>query len=360
MGLYIRKSVSVGPFRFNFSKSGVGVSAGVKGLRVGTGPRGNYITVGRGGLYYRATLPASSPSSQSTSPVQHVPTASPPQYGVGQMVPIQSGPVTAMSDTSSADLLTELNAKAKRPNYWIWTAGAGIAALWLLPATLPGWVTPSAAVLLTGLTAYLGLRDTVAKTAVLCYELAPENEEAYESLHEAFKSLGSCHKAWRIDAQAAVHDRKYHAGAGSVVKRKSAQFGKGLPPYVKSNIEVPYVKAGAISLYFMPDRVLVYSGSNVGAVPYKDLQVDGAPRQFIEDQAVPGDAEIVRRTWKFVNKNGGPDRRFKNNRELPVALYEEISFRSPTGLNELFQLSKHSLTNTVRQQILRMTSVLPN
>ena len=32
MGFYIRKSVSIGPLRFNLSKSGIGVSAGIKGL----------------------------------------------------------------------------------------------------------------------------------------------------------------------------------------------------------------------------------------------------------------------------------------------------------------------------------------
>ena len=37
-----------GPFRFNLSKSGLGVSAGVPGFRVGTGPRGNYVHMGRG------------------------------------------------------------------------------------------------------------------------------------------------------------------------------------------------------------------------------------------------------------------------------------------------------------------------
>ncbi|MFD2423467.1 DUF4236 domain-containing protein [Ralstonia solanacearum] len=49
MGFYVRQSVKVGPLRFNFSKSGVGVSTGVKGIRIGTGPRGNYIHMGRGG-----------------------------------------------------------------------------------------------------------------------------------------------------------------------------------------------------------------------------------------------------------------------------------------------------------------------
>lgn len=48
MGLYLRKSVRVGPLRFNLSKGGVGVSAGIKGLRVGTGPRGNYVHIRAG------------------------------------------------------------------------------------------------------------------------------------------------------------------------------------------------------------------------------------------------------------------------------------------------------------------------
>src|SRR6185295_19335057 len=59
MGFYFRKSVSVGPLRFNLSKSGIGVSAGIRGFRVGTGPSGNYVHMGMGGLYYRQTLPSS-------------------------------------------------------------------------------------------------------------------------------------------------------------------------------------------------------------------------------------------------------------------------------------------------------------
>jgi hypothetical protein len=57
MGFYIRQSFKLGPFRFNLSKSGVGMSAGVKGARVGVDAKGKkYIHVGRGGIYYRQTL----------------------------------------------------------------------------------------------------------------------------------------------------------------------------------------------------------------------------------------------------------------------------------------------------------------
>jgi len=49
MGFSFRRSSSFGPFRLNFSKSGIGASIGVKGARVTLSPKGRtYITVGAG------------------------------------------------------------------------------------------------------------------------------------------------------------------------------------------------------------------------------------------------------------------------------------------------------------------------
>jgi hypothetical protein len=361
VGFYVRKSVSVGPFRFNFSNSGIGVSAGIKGLRVGTSPRGNYITVGRGGLYYRATLPSlSSPTNPSVRPPLSHPIPSPPTgLGTGPMVAINSAPVSSMQDSSSIDLINEINAKARRPTYWKWTACAGVIALWLTFQAESHLLTAFTFVALAFFTAYIALRDMVAKTTVLCYQLDVSNENAFTGLHSAFKELSSCRKAWRIDAQAAVHNRKYHAGANTVVKRKSIYFGKGLPPNVKSNLDVPFVKAGPLSLYFMPDRVLAFSSNNIGAISYKDLSFQGFSQRFIEDDAVPSDTTVVDRTWKYVNKKGGPDKRFKDNRELPIALYEEIKFQSASGLNETYQLSKHSLSKLVGNALDSVKQALP-
>jgi hypothetical protein len=44
VGLRFRKSISLGPFRLNLSKSGIGASIGVPGFRVGTGPSGPRVT----------------------------------------------------------------------------------------------------------------------------------------------------------------------------------------------------------------------------------------------------------------------------------------------------------------------------
>ncbi len=66
MGLYMRKSFRAGPIRFNLSKSGLGISGGVKGARIGVGPSGTYVHAGRHGLYYRKNLSSGRSRNQST------------------------------------------------------------------------------------------------------------------------------------------------------------------------------------------------------------------------------------------------------------------------------------------------------
>lgn len=67
MGLYLRKSFRAGPIRFNLSKSGLGLSGGMKGTSIGAGPRGTYVHAGRHGLYYRKQLSSGQSRAQSAS-----------------------------------------------------------------------------------------------------------------------------------------------------------------------------------------------------------------------------------------------------------------------------------------------------
>jgi hypothetical protein len=69
MAFFLRKALKVDPFRLNLSKSGVGVSAGVTGARVGIrGSDGQpYVYGGRYGLYYRQNLGSSAESGRSAA-----------------------------------------------------------------------------------------------------------------------------------------------------------------------------------------------------------------------------------------------------------------------------------------------------
>jgi hypothetical protein len=86
--------------------------------------------------------------------------------------------------------------------------------------------------------------------------------------------------------------------------------------------------------------MLVGEPGAIGAISYNDLQITSSPSRFIEEEGVPSDASVVGKTWKYVNNKGGADTRFKDNRELPIVLYEQLHFTSGTGLNELLQVSR--------------------
>lgn len=335
MGFYLRKSISVGPLRFNLSKSGVGVSAGIKGLRIGTGPRGNYVHMGRGGLYYRKTLPSS--SGEKGLPSRNNPQPLSPEIPVGTHAPledIESGTVFSMTDSDSAELLDELNTKRKKLTFWPIVLIIGIVLITLMSLPVAGFVLTA---IVTGVTYYY---DLMRKTVVLFYELEGDVEPLYEALHHAMDEMASSKKVWHIEAQGAVYDKKYHAGADNLIKRKITFIDKKQPSFVKTNIAVPAIGAGKQTLFFFPDRLLVFENNAVGAVSYKDLNINVYVSNFIEDEGVPSDSTIVGRTWRYVNKSGGPDRRFSNNPEIPIAKYGYIDLTSNTGLNERICLSR--------------------
>lgn len=367
MGFYLRKSVRVGAFRFNLSKGGVGVSVGIKGLRVGSGPRGNYVHMGAGGVYYRATIPArqAPPAAKPPAPSQPQPSNLPKAWQtqsatVGPMVDIDSAQATTIVDSSSQSLLEELNTKRRRWLLWPWALGAaGLALLLLAGNDSPRWLLLSSAVVCAIGVALVAAKDQLRKSAVVLYDLDSSMEEALNRLYEGANVLASASAAWHVSSSARVHDSKYHAGAGHVIARSATRFTYSPPPFVRTNVRTVSVNVGAQTLHFFPDRVLIYDKDGVGAVSYPELRVDVSATNFVEEGGVPRDATVTGHTWRYVNKKGGPDRRFKDNRQIPVCRYEEVALWSQTGLNELLQISRLGSANGFAHAISRLASIVP-
>lgn len=360
MGFYIRKGIRVGPLRFNLSNSGVGISTGIKGFRISSGPRGNYVNIGRGGLYYRAAIP--SPKSQSIPEVVQ-PRFSDPEIPTGThdpLIKLQTENISQIVDSSSKELLDEMNQKRKKIRFWPIVGVVFIAAL--IYGFSQNWHPYILAALLVfgGAIIYAAyVYDQLRKSVVLFYEFDESMEVLYEKAHDAAENLSKASSIWFIDSTGKVRDRKYHAGASQLVDRKSAAIKKLSPPYVKTNIEVLSFVCGDQTLYFFPERILIYSSNGIGAVSYPELELEISTTRFIEEAAVPRDAKVVDRTWKYVNKGGGPDKRFKDNRELPICQYEEMAISSKTGLNKLLQLSRLGFGDAFSSAIKELGNGLP-
>jgi Protein of unknown function (DUF4236) len=355
MGFYIRKSVSVGPFRFNLSKSGIGVSTGIKGFRVGSGPRGNYVQMGRGGIYFRQTLP---PTNNRNAP-SIIQNDKPSSINFAE---IESAGVNQMADSSSAALLQEINSKSKKARIWPWVLVLGICLLIALEiADSPTWAFYFAVPFWIGGLFLAFYADKVRKTVVLFYELEPQIEQAYKNLHDVFDSLRACSRVWHIQSSGKItttYDWKVNAGASTLVKRQAIKPDGVSPSYFQCNISIAVLPAGRQRLYFLPDRILVRDTDGFGAIGYEQLDVNYAERRFIENETVPNDSRVLDKTWRYVNKKGGPDRRFSNNREIPIVLYEEILLASRSGLQELFQASKTGIGIHLKAAVEHMATVI--
>ena len=350
MGFYLRKSISVGPLRFNLSKSGIGVSTGIPGLRVGYGPRGNYIHMGRNGIYYRATLPESNNNNRNTDnqlPVN--PRSINPQSPAISsssivMKEIESADINELHDSSSDELLTEIKNKQKKIAFFPASLILCVILFFLfISLDLYTWVYLVILVIM-GIIVYLSTQiDQVRKSVVLFYEFEDSSSNTYQTFINIFTELINCQRVWHISSSGQInslYDKKINAGASQVITRKQIQLTLTGPKIIKTNISVPTIPVGNQHLYFFPDRLIIFEGKQVGAIAYSNLRIEYANSRFIESEIVPSDSQIVGQTWKYVNKKGGPDRRFNDNRQLPIMLYSEIHFTSPEGLNELINLSK--------------------
>jgi hypothetical protein len=349
---YIRKSISAGPFRFNLSKSGVGLSVGVKGLRVGTGPRGHYVHAGLGGLYYRSSLgPAGQSPKTMPPPAPHALPADPASQGfyhpTVDMFVVESGDVMEMADSRFQDILDDLNGRADQVRMSHALGGAGLV-IWLFAMLIAGFGASLGFLILAGIGWAVGAWiDSYRRSSVVYYDVSDEAFKNYQALITAFDGMSACAGKWHVAAGGAVcdlHTWKTNAGASHIVSKSATALLFQLPSVLKSNITPPSIGVGKQRIYFLPDVALLEHGRRFGAIAYRDLKVSFQDSRFIEEGAVPRDALVVDHTWRYVNKKGGPDRRFNDNRQIPICLYEAMHLRSGSGLNELVEFSRRGVS----------------
>jgi len=193
-----------------------------------------------------------------------------------------------------------------------------------------------------------------SSTVSLDYDLSSEGSQRFEALRDAFGAVASCSRVWSIPLERQEADWKRNAGVSKTVERTQISPRRANPLLVKSNAEFLQLPLGKETLYFTPDAILVIAGAKVAAFRYGDVEIVSRPTRFVEDSAAPSDTQVVGETWRFLNRNGGPDRRFNNNRKLPICLYGEIDFKSASGLNERIHCSRVDVSEEFASAVIAM------
>lgn len=377
MTLRFRQTFTLFPgVRINVGKRGISTSIGVPGATVNIGRQGVRATVGAPGTglsYSALVMPFRQPESPAQLPVAPSGGVSPPpnespaasnnpasakvyipQTGMNE---IASASVEVLTSTSlmplrdliakarnqqaqvKADLTeardeqssqqTELN--RRKGSLFRWFFRRRIAEL---EAALPITVAEVAR-----------LESWADNTGIsVSFEAADAAQKAYSSVVRAFDALRASHKKWDVTADRATNQFAERTLANRTVNRRAVTFEFTSTDLIRfSGRAMRFENVNGDDILIYPGVALIPRADGVFAlIDIRELQVSLDRVRFHEDEGVPRDAKIVGHTWAKTNKDGSPDRRFRENHQIPVCLYGQIGFRSETGVTEEYMVSDAS------------------
>jgi len=171
-------------------------------------------------------------------------------------------------------------------------------------------------------------------------------KKAFLNLLDSYKILLTCQKIWDITSTTTIDRVSTRSAASKTISRKQVKFGFGNLDIIKSKFDaLHFENANGGNLFIYPAFIAIVDSNNrFGLIDIREVEFDFISQKFLEEEGVPSDSHVVGNTWAKVNKNGSPDKRFKDNYQIPICLYGKIEMKSATGLNEAYFLSNHDKT----------------
>jgi len=356
MAWSFRRRIKIIPgVHLNFSKSGITTSIGAKGASMTFGKSGNYLNTSIPGLgiYNRQKL-----SSSNQTPETHYPEQILEEDNVFS-ADIHEITSQNMQGVKEAIVLAHKQRKELKTDLIKIQATLGSSKLKLSFSyiLLYGLIKKS-------IPENIKIDIEAQKKAIKqtkeqienCYvkldiDFEPEIKEKYDKLVETFKRLTTSQKIWDVTS-AHFQDRvAARSSASTIVKKRNVKFCVKSLPDIKSDFEALYFQnANGADLYFYPSFIVMYSSKiNFAIIGFDEITFYQSYVRFTETGIVPRDSKVIDKTWAKVNKNGTPDKRFKNNYQIPVVRYGEISLKTDTGLNEEYEFSNYEFTQDFGQ-----------
>lgn len=175
----------------------------------------------------------------------------------------------------------------------------------------------------------------------VAFEAGYGAQRAYSSMVRAFDVMKLSDKKWDVTADRSANQFVERTLANRTVNRHPVAFDFSSTDLIQfSGRAMRFENVNGDDILIYPGVAVIPRADGVFAlIDIRELQITFEGMRFHEDEGVPRDAKVVGHTWAKTNKDGSPDRRFKENYQIPIALYGQIAFRSQTGVTEEFMVS---------------------
>jgi len=334
----------------NFSKNGISTSIGVRGASVTFGKKGTYLNTSVPGLgiYNRQKL--SDNSNPETPQQPDTPQIAEPADNIFS-VDVQKITSQDMQGIKEAIIAAHEQRKELRADLMkirtslVFSRIMFVLSYIFLVSVFSKAVSTS---IKNDIKSKKNAIEQLKEQIDNCYvkldiEFDPDIKSKYEKVIKTFKSLASSNRIWDVTGAYDQDRRATRSAASTAVKKTDVKFGIKPLEDIKSQFDTLWMKnANGADLFFYPSFVVMYSTQKKFAlVGLNELNLTHGAVRFIETGTVPHDSKVIDRTWAKVNKNGSPDKRFKDNYQIPVVKYGEINLSTGTGLNEEYQFSNY-------------------
>lgn len=172
-------------------------------------------------------------------------------------------------------------------------------------------------------------------------EMDHDLEDSYDTLLSSFERLSEVECIWDITSASDLDKTKLRSVASSAITRTKTRFSfSHLPGIDSPSPAFHLVNANGADIYIYPGFFVMFENpSRLGILELSELKVSFERTGFLETEFVPSDSKQLSGVWERSNKDGSRDKRFADNRQLPVMEYGEITFRSDTGIYEKYMVS---------------------
>lgn len=155
------------------------------------------------------------------------------------------------------------------------------------------------------------------------------------------------------------YDLKYTSGAGKLHNTDRLKVYKNNAFRIKCNAPSFSIEHIDFQISFLSFFLIVYLRKEKKYYVFNSIDIftEIQSINWIWTEKVPNDSKIVDYTWKYLNKQGGPDKRFNDNYQIPILLFNTLRLTLDKVSIELF-FSNSDLKSILMENILKIRSNL--